>query len=490
MRINPTRRLLLQALGLAGGSQLLPSLGGRKAEAAPIPTRFVVFHSGYGINRSLWAPTGTETSFQLNEVHAPLASYKDQLLILDGIDMLSTLYDPNSASSAHIAGETHALSANRRRRASNGQYDWSSITIDQFIAKEINKPTPVTRFPSLELAVSFDGDQLNTSSDGTGAYLPGEPDPERAFKRLFPTPVSGPSTPAPAGDPAADQRRSVLEFVANRFKTLQPRLSKLDQTRFDAHASAIRDLEKRFDITTPPAAVSCSSDDSALAAVRSARMQAGYLSSQRWYESTLDAHLRNAQLALACDLTRVVSIGFSDPEKSIDYTSGMLGTTDYHDLVHKTDNGITGARTFPLSGNADALAVRKRHALFQATQFAKFLGYLRAVPTGDGQTLLDHTVVLWSGHIGWGGHQLSNLPWMLAGSGGGYFKTGRYLQLPRAPHPLLQGEYSDGLGLVPDAKVGPSTNDLFVSIANAMGVNISTFGEPGACKGPIAKLRG
>jgi hypothetical protein len=488
MRINPTRRLLLQALGLAGGSRLFPSLD-RRAEAASVPTRFVIYHAGYGINRSLWAPTGTETSFQLNEVHAPLANYKDQLLILDGIDMLSTLYDPNSASNAHIAGETHALSANRRRRASNGQYDWSSITIDQFIAAEINKPAPVTRFPSLELSVSLDGDQMNVASNGTGAYLPGEPDPERAFKRLFPSPVSGPSV-TPTADPSAEQRRSVLEFVANRFKTLQPRLSKLDQTRFDAHASAIRDLEKRLDIGPPPAAVSCSSDDSALPAVRAARMAAGYLSSQRWYEAVLDAQLRNAQLALACDLTRVVSIGFYDPEKSIDYTSGMLGTTDYHDLVHKTDNNITGIRAYPLSSNPDALAVRKKHALFQATQFAKFLGYLRAVPTGDGQTLLDHTVVLWSGHIGWGGHQLSNLPWMLAGSGGGYFKPGRYLQLPRAPHPLLQGTYSDGLGTVPDAKVGPSTNDLFVSIANAMGVNITTFGEPAACKGPIAKLRG
>ena len=63
---------------------------------------------------------------------------------------------------------------------------------------------------------------------------------------------------------------------------------------------------------------------------------------------------------------------------------------------------------------------------------------------------------------------------------GGAVKTGRYVRYPRAKDMNLWPTYS----------TGPAHNDLFVSLANLMGVQTSTFGNPAVCKGPLAGLTG
>src|SRR5205814_4464855 len=98
---------------------------------------------------------------------------------------------------------------------------------------------------------------------------------------------------------------------------------------------------------------------------------------------------------------------------------------------------------------------------------AYLLGNLSAIPEGNG-TMLDNTVILWCNELGKGNsHSRDNMHWLLAGGCGGYFKTGRYLQY-----------------------AGESHSNLLVSLANAMDVNISTFGDPGYCTGPMSKLTG
>lgn len=487
-----SRRDWLKAFGLGASAAMLPSLRPRGAKADPpaIPTRFVIFHAGYGIHRDLWAPTGTETDFTLAEVHAPLTEYKSDLLYLDGLDMLSAFFDANSASNAHNAGNTHALSGDARKKSSSGNYDWSSITIDQYIAQQINSPSPVTRFPSLELAVSLDGNAQRVSSNGSGDFLPVENDPVKAFARLFP------SAAGPAGDQRLAQDKSVLDFVSGRYDKVLGRLSPMDKLRVQAHGDAIRDLEKRLAL----AAAACTPDPGITSETAALEAKGGaYWSGQQWYETTADAQLRMIQTALACDLTRVASVTFWDPERSIgfspDTTIDGVTCSDYHDLVHKTSNGPGGPlkpTPAPLASSGDALAYRKKHALIEATNFAKLLKLLRDVPTADGQTLLDHTVVLWCGHIGWGGHDLSFLPWVVAGRGGGAISTGRYVQLPRVPHPDLPADgwfRSPESGFVGDTKIGPAHNDLFVGIANAMGLPITNFGDSRVCKGALKQLK-
>ena len=76
---------------------------------------------------------------------------------------------------------------------------------------------------------------------------------------------------------------------------------------------------------------------------------------------------------------------------------------------------------------------------------------------------------MWCNELGLGwSHTHDHIPFMLAGSAGGYFKTGQ---------------------LVTAAANGTAQNDLFISIAQAMGLaDVTTFGNPKYCKGPLPGL--
>jgi hypothetical protein len=72
--------------------------------------------------------------------------------------------------------------------------------------------------------------------------------------------------------------------------------------------------------------------------------------------------------------------------------------------------------------------------------------------------------------------------YVLAGSAGGFLKTGRYLNLPRTPNP----PHGDGY-----LNVGLPHNNLFVSLANAVGLtSVTTFGDSSVCTGALPQLRG
>ncbi len=83
------------------------------------------------------------------------------------------------------------------------------------------------------------------------------------------------------------------------------------------------------------------------------------------------------------------------------------------------------------------------------------------------RTVLDHTAVLWA-HEQQNGetHYRNDMPYVLAGGCGGYFKTGQQLNLGGKAH-----------------------NDLLLSLAEAMGAPTPTFGDAALCTGPIAALR-
>ena len=80
-------------------------------------------------------------------------------------------------------------------------------------------------------------------------------------------------------------------------------------------------------------------------------------------------------------------------------------------------------------------------------------------PGGDG-SLLDNTLIVWTNELGKGNsHTLDNIPFVLVGNAGDV-KMGRSLKFEKAAH-----------------------NRLWVAIANAMGHDISTFGNPKLCEG-------
>ncbi len=472
--MNLGRRDVLRMLGAAGAGSLLPSAIGRsvaRAEAPVIPKRIVFFYTEQGTLQPLWAPSApnapdasaltapwSTNEHSLGELHAPLEGMKNRLLFLDGLDMVSNSVDPTGAANAHIGGETHSLVANSRQSSTLA----GGASIDQLIAQAINAPTPVTSLPSLELYAnewaSDAGGESHPLYSAAGAPIPLPGNPAAVYDRLFPNGPRG-TTPAQRADAAKRiaERQAVLEYARKNFAAVGGKLGRLDRDRLAAHAAAMGDLSSRLALGS---SASCREPD------RNVTDGSG----GRQYEYNVDVMMRLAQTALACDLTRVVTLYPTVPNNEVFGYRPVAGTTDFHDMIHQT-NGQNAT----LKDNPEAMRIVKNYHLYIAGLYAKFLRLLDQIPEADGGTLLDHTLVVWCGQLAAGDHSLDRLPYILGGRLGGALKPGRYVRYPRTPN---------GSG----GTTGVAHNDLFVSLANMMGVPVNTFGNADVCKGALGGL--
>jgi hypothetical protein len=261
----------------------------------------------------------------------------------------------------------------------------------------------------------------------------------------------------------------VLDLVHGEYKTVRPLLARDDLHKLDAHTAALSDLEQRLRIggMGGPVAMPGAACRVPPASLFEPTGNA-YPGSPALYKANFEAMTRTVQAAFACDLTRVALLCVDEPLASDwGYTNGAWGSADAHDLLHKTSFNAGGT----LKNNPDAMrAVQTLHQL-EARQFVGMLDLLRQIPEADGKTLLDHTIVLWCSQIGEHGHDVDHLPWIIGGGSAAGFAPGRYLRYPR-----VGGK-------------GVPHNNLFVSIAQAMGVTTSSFGNPAVCTGPLDRLR-
>jgi len=90
------------------------------------------------------------------------------------------------------------------------------------------------------------------------------------------------------------------------------------------------------------------------------------------------------------------------------------------------------------------------------SQIAYITGRLKGITDPTGSSLLDNSVVVAMNNMRTGQDETTGVPVVMAGSCGGYFKTGRSLALPP----------------------GTPNNGLLVALCNAMGTPVSTYGEP------------
>jgi hypothetical protein len=451
------RRRMLATLGAGGAATLLPSLRGAYAQSN-VPTRFVVFYTQHGTLPDPWKPKGpggtgtpTEMAFELGELHQPLASHKQDLVLLSGLDMRSWAKSQLQAC-GHVNGQCHSLTNVPQQSKTTA----SGPSIDQYIVnqwKQKNGGTSPTAVPSLTLGVAGDGYfGQNAFFSGAGQLVPLESSPSKAFQRLFPNGMA-PGTGTGDGGASVRRRSQAMDLALGEYAAVGNLLGKAEQAKLSTHADMITDLKSRL---AKMPAVTCSAPAAPKASVG--------------FTDGGDAMIKLVQSAFACDLTRVASLWVgSTPDSLCGYSGGMFGSTDTHDLIHKVDGD--------LRNDAGAVGVVKKFHIAYAAMFNKLLDALAAVPESDGKTMLDHTIVLWAGELAQGGHGCTNLKWVLGGGGATKLKTGRYLNWGD----FNRCEYCG------DDNV-PSNGDLFASIATLIGFPTSTYGT--GSKGPIAALTG
>jgi hypothetical protein len=444
------RRRFLKSLGMAVPAVALPVFRTSPAFAAAPPPRLVFLWYPNGTILDMFWPSNPGTSWTIpaGGILEPLMPFRAKLNVLFGVHADSTDAGPGSAHqkgavAALTGGHALAGSMNGGNNSPSGFAD--RISVDQYIA---SKWSANTRLKTLDVAVKRAGMGNRHAISYLGPNQPVFPvdDPAKVFATAFGNFVAPVATPGAAPDPSIMQllaeRHSVLDYVNGDLNRLSLRLPGEERVRLQRHLDSLRDLERQI----APTVVSGKGCSPGTAPTIDPLADANY---PMVTKIQMDIMFQ----ALACDQTRLMHLMWNG--ETSQQTFPWLGINNPHHSMSHAGDGDKGTK--------DNLVKVDR---WYAEQVAYFLGKLDAVVEGNGKTMLDNSVVVWTNGLGKGNsHTRKNIPYVMAGSAGGYFATGRYLQLNNRH------------------------NDLMVSLINAMGLpDEKTFGDPAFCKGPLPGL--
>jgi hypothetical protein len=428
------RRTVLRGLGASLAlpflDAMLPAFSLRGSAAAQPAHRFQTFYVPNGMAMEYWTPKGVGAAFELSPILEPLASFRDQMLVLSGLKA-NWNYIHAGASGSFLTGTVRGGKTEIEIIA--------DVSIDQLLARHFAGETQVG---SLELSMDVPANAGACTGNLSCVYthtlswrgptqpLPMEWNPRAVFERLFGD--SG-STDRAAREARLRQHKSILDSVTEKLASLRKDLGAQDQTKIDEYTEAVRDVERRIHKAEQQTNLELPSFEQPQGA-------------PPVFEDHLALMLDLQLLALQSDLTRVVSFMIGKEQSARPYP--QIGVPEaHHPLSHHND--------IP-----ELIAHMSKINRYHAELFAKYLAKLRATPDGDG-SLLDHMTILYgSGISNSTRHSGDNLPILVMGGGAGTLKGGRHLTYSDKPTMAnLLVTLLDKMG-VPVEKVGGSTGKL------------------------------
>jgi hypothetical protein len=452
-RSGCSRRAFLEGLGIGLGWLPLLNADRARAQGAAYPRRLMVVLEGNGTIHGSLMPSGDGSDLAklaFPEIAKPLEPYRSDLTFIDNLDPrhLTDLGIGSSLGHQTYEGIFSGVPGVPVRRDGTLWPDCNGPTFDQVIVDRLAQRGLATQLPKLHLGVQSNIDltyQRNCFFRAAGQPAALEFSPARAAGLVF-------GKPAGAADSARvrAEKRSMLDFVMADLARFRRTVGRDDQVKIDAHLASIRELDDYWARLRP---VDCG-----------AASQKTYPADDKGYPNgathrdVLSAHLDIAVAALACNVTRIVTVQLSSGQGFYpDLVYPWLGLTgpglqyptrSAHDIAHR-----------PGPNAADKIKVE----LWYAQQLAALIERMKAVKEGSG-TLLDNTAILWAHHMDNGAaHNVDNLPWIVAGRCGGAIRTGQLLRLPRRS----------------------PTHSVLIALANAMGADIEHLGDPryaGECR--------
>jgi Protein of unknown function (DUF1552) len=428
------RRTVLRGLGATFSlpflDAMLPAWSRSAAAAARPAHRFLAFYVPNGMAMQYWTPKGEGNTFELSPILEPLAPFRDQMLVLSGLNT-SWNYIHAGASGSFLTGTT--------RGGRNEVEVIADVSIDQLLARQFANETQVA---SLEL--SMDGPANAGACTGilSCAYthtiswrsptqpLPMEHNPRAVFERLF---GDTGSTERAAREARLRQNKSILDSVTQKLSDLRKQLGPQDQIRVDEYAASIRDVERRIQKAEEQADVELPAFEEPQGV-------------PPVFEDHLTLMLDLQLLAFQSDLTRVITFMIGKEQSARPYP--QVGVPEaHHPLSHHNDV-------------PELIEHMSKINRYHTGLLSKYLTKLRATADGDG-SLLDHMTILYGAGISNSTrHSGVNLPLMLVGGGAGTLRGGRHLTYTDKPSIAnLLVTVMDKLG-VPVERIGGSTGQL------------------------------
>lgn len=460
------RRAFLRGLGV--GCAALPFLrlvesAYAKEEGLDLPERFIGIYHPHGIAAELFTMQEgeTETQFDLGYPDSPLKpfddegtygqSFKDRIVAIEGIDLLSDTNGHNSAGTiltgSRIVGGTGGMPLNS--------------SLDQFLAVE-QKLGEATLVPSVALAV---GDKELSARETLSFGAGGVPvskiiDPVVAFDFLFTQAIVGTDPEAQA---AAEHRRklgqSLVDFVRGDVQRLRARVGSFEVQKLDQHLDALRALEKKYQSLGEASSCALPERPEAFPALER------YHGGEPYFDAIADLFIDLLALAMGCDITRFATLVLADlsyPDNPLD-----LPADNHGGMAHTYSASPLGSSGHPVgSGDPETWKLLAR---FNRYCYGKVARLMQRLAESE---VLDTTLIYASSDMGNpAAHSTRNVPTVLAGGINGKIRMGRRLKY-RTDCPL--GTYCDPEGS--DYQTVPN-NRLLVSIAQAFGADIDYYGE-------------
>ncbi len=451
-RAKLNRRAFLRAAGTAGVA--LPFLEGLQSRSAwaqsenPVFGLFICTANGvvqkYASEPERFWPTATGAltkesmeGFAAERCTGLLADYADRLLIVRGVN-----YPGPLNGCGHAQGLVQCLTA----RASTGSANNATSTgpsVDTVMAEALNPEgvEPLTLYSGMK--GGYIDEKLSFSA--AGKVRAAEGNPYNVYQRLTGLFDPGTGNPTGMGDKLALRRNSVNDLIRADLNSLmaRPELSKADKERLDLHFTTIRDVEN----TMTDMGMACTGDGLDMAAIEAMNSGDAFRQNGK-IEEVAKLQMELVALAFACNATRVATLQVGDGTDGSRYTINGEVVERFHWISHRIQSDGT-------SGAAIPQAVEWHTAIdrIRMNTFKHLLDRWSEYQTPNGN-LLDNAFALWTSHVAVGpSHSFNNLPYIIAGSAGGYLKQGQYVDAGGASNGRLLNTLLSACG-VPLDKFG------------------------------------
>jgi hypothetical protein len=434
-----SRRAILKRLGLgAGFLPLLSTERARGAAANGFPTRFISITWTDGICPPNFYVSGAAGPLPatLPTTLTPLQPWSSQLTLFRSANKqqspidIKVMIDVGAPYGGHF---TYPAMLTGSVSSPNGTDSVPTInatapSIDQIYSDNLAMTAGLT---SAQLNVGCRPYKTATSYRTGGTANTPNTDPYKLFTSLF----GGATMPPSQIDALLARRKSVLDYVGGELTRFSNNLGTDDKNKVQVHMDSIRVLESQLTPAPGSTPATCTAPDITPTGLNFNTIT-NYPDHVKFMSDLVAA-------AVICGKARAVTMDLIDNGGGNSLTFPWLNipSPDFHAIAHQ--------------GSDNYVQKTQIDQWFYSQCVAEVVGKLAAVSEGNG-TVLDNTVILVCNDMSEGAaHYVGNIPYVMIGSGGGFFKTGRLVTFPnQIPNNYLLTSILHAMGMTSVTGVG------------------------------------
>ena len=445
--MNTKRQERRKFIKLASGLLVTPfaSLAGGSAMAADDkpPLRLLTVIDSYGLptatRKEIWVKSSAGdyalSDDDFGTILSPLKAYKDNMLVVSGINLDSLTKTGDSRT--HDSITTHTLTASRRVSGKDATAKINHASIDVHVGQYLNNDYGLARaYPHLFFTTVSQSDDTTFCYDESGNQIRSIAGPKNQATNIFAD-----------VDNIADlqfqnkTQQSVFDLVQKQVQALRGQLNNANAaTVMEAYRSSVDDLAAQIQLSSANVCGIPGGIDSYPSALGQSTDSTPFI-------------FKNIHQAFACNLTSSLTFAIGgekinqlkhtnlyDEDKD-GHTNGvksLLGK-NMHAMSHQTD----------FSSNKSHEVVR----VHQAEELATLLDNMSNTQDVDGNTLLDNTVIFWTSAMSHNQHKVEDYAYLLIAGKNTNLKGGFHYDCVSSTNNDLLTTIAQGMGL-PDDRFG------------------------------------